>query len=197
MKKLLDSYLQQNGLNRSDVVRATGINTTTVLRSADREADEINPRVTFAVAETLHKMPGQVLGEIIEMEMKNDMTTTEVKLLLIKVLDDVDATALVTVEDMGEDSEAIIAEIDLPSKETIRFAVNNSVDETITRYDVLNDLAFAMNDYDHEEDGEFFPTQRDEGEITWPLIDVEYMGLSKPDADYLSNLSDKIMKLRK
>jgi len=197
MEKLLDSYLKQNGINRSDVVRATSLNLTTIQRSAvpwpdgrGRAAAEINPRVMFAVAETLKKTPGRVFDELLEMEMENDMTTDETKLLLTNALDNADATALVSVEDMGDGDEAIVAEISLPSTDTIRFAVNK-FDGPITKHDVLRDLSYAMNDYDHEEDGEFYPTQPIEG-VDRPLVDAEYMSISKEDAEYLVKLSKKI-----
>lgn len=206
MEKLLDTYLKRNGINRSEVVRKTSINLTTMQRSAvawpdgrDREADEINPRVMFAVAETLRKTPGLVYDELIEMEMENDMTTEETKLLLINVLDEADATALVTVEDMGDDAEAVISEIDLPSKDTVRFVVNK-VDDPITKYDVLTDLAFSMNDFDHEDEGEFYPSRPAESLpplYQRPLVDWEFMGVTKADSDYLSELSDKILEARK
>jgi len=202
MKKLLDSYLNQNGVNRSDVARKAGINVTSIKRSADpwpdgrdREANDVNPRVMFAIAETLKKNPGRVFDELVEMEMENDMTTDETKLLLINVLDEADATALVTIEDMGDGAEAIVAEIDLPSGDTVRFAVNKANDP-ITKYDVLTDLSYAMDDYDHEEDGVLFPSQPVEG-ADRPLVDAEFMSVSKEDADYLSDLSSKIFKARK
>ncbi|VDG31429.1 hypothetical protein [Lactobacillus delbrueckii subsp. bulgaricus] [Lactiplantibacillus mudanjiangensis] len=203
MEKLLDVYLKNNGVNRSNVARAGQTNLTTIQRSAipfsdgtNRNADDINPRVVFAVAETLHKTPGQVLDELIELEMKNDMTTDETKLLLINILDETNATALVTVEDMGDDNEAIVAEIDLPSEDTIRFAVNNLVDNTLTKDDVLTDLRYAMADYDHEEEDGFYPTYHD-GNDERPLIDTEYVPLSKEDADYLEKLSKVLFKAAK
>lgn len=200
MEKLLDAYLKSNDINRSKVAKVGQINLTTIQRSAIpfsdgtvRNADDINPRVIFAVAETLHKTPGQVLDEIIEMEMQKDMTTEEAKLLLINVLDGTDATALVTIEDMGDDNEAIVAEIDLPSEDTIRFAVNNLVDNTLTKDDVLTGLRYAMADYDHEEEDGFYPTYHDENDER-PLVDAEYTPLSKDDADYLEKLSRALFK---
>lgn len=199
MEKLLDTYLKRNNSNRSKIARESGINLTTIKRSADpntdgsgKSATDINPRVMSAIAQAFKKTPGQVYDELIELESENDMTTEETKLLLINVLDNADATALVTTEDMG-DKTAIIAEIDLPSGETIRFSVNNPDDGIITRFGALTDLAYAMADYNHEDDGEFYPTQYDSDQPVY----AEYMGVSNADADYLSQLSDKVLKARR
>lgn len=199
MEKLLDTYLKRNHSNRSKIARQSGINLNTIKRSADpypdgsgKSATDINPRVMAAIAQVFKKTPGQVYDELIELESENDMTTEETKLLLINVLDNADATALVTAEDMG-DKTAVIAEIDLPSGETIRFSVNNPDDDNITRFGVLADLAYAMADYDHEDDGEFYPTQHEDSQP----VDAEYMGVSSADADYLNQLSDKVLKARR
>lgn len=193
--KLFDQYLKSHGTTRAQVSRDTGINASLLQRASDREASDINSHILFTLAEALKKTPGRVMDELIEMEMANDMTTDETKLLLVNALDEADATALVTVEDMGDGIEAVVAEIDLPSGETIRFAVNNG-DEPITKYDVITALAYAMDDYDHEEDGEFYSTQQDEVDDR-PLIDSELTGVSKADSEYLASLSDKIFKARK
>lgn len=193
--KPLDSYLNSFELTRYRLAKMTGIEPKTLQRASEQEATRINSNVVLAIAEALHKMPGQVLDELIEMEMENDMTTEEAKLLLINVLDEADATALVTVEDMGDGAESIVAEIDLPSGDTVRFAINKDTDP-ITKFDVLTDLSYAMDDYDHEEDGEFYPTQQDEGNDR-PLVDSEFTGVSKADSEYLASLSDKIFKARK
>lgn len=202
MEKLLDVYLKENGTNRNRIVRATSLAPRTLQRAVepwpdgrDREANEINPRVMFAVAEVLKKTPGRVYDELIEMEMKNDMTTDEVKLLLTGVLNASNADALVTVDDMGDDQQTVVAEIELLSGEDIRFAVNKG-SEPITKFDVLTDLSYVMDDYDHEDDGEFFPSQPDEG-VDRPLVDWEFVGVSREDSAYLSDLSNKIFKLRK
>lgn len=192
MKKLLDTYLESQGLTRYKISRATKIAATTLQRSSTREADDINPRVLFAVAEVLRTTPGKVLDDLIEMEMKNDMTTSEIKLLLIQTLSQADATALVTVEDMGDGDEAVVVEIDLPSGDTVRFAVNNVADDQVISDDVLRDLSYAMSSFDHEEDGEFYPDRQDEE--ARPLIDVEWMGLSDSDAKYLSEIGDSLVK---
>ena len=207
MKKLLDSYLKENGINRSEVVRKTSINLTTVRRSSvawpdgrEREANEINPRVMFAVAETLRKTPGQVYDELIKLEMENDMTTEETKLLLIKVLDDADATALVTVNDMGDGLEAVVAEIDVPGSDTVRFSVNVDPEVSFSRSEVLADLSDAMGDYTHEDGDEFYPDQPVEALpplYQRPLIDAEYTGISSAAAEYLAELGKKIYKLAK
>lgn len=202
MKKLLDSYLKSNGTNRNQVVKATSINTNTIQRAVnpwpdgrEREADDINPRVLFAVAEVLKTTPGRVLDGLIEMEMANDMTTNETKLLLIRTLDETDATALVTVDDMGDGLEAVIAEIDVPDNDTVRFSVNIDPEVSFTRRELLSELSGAMADYNHEGDGEFYPTRIEDN--VRPLVDAEYMGISSTGAKYLETLSNKIAKLAK
>lgn len=207
MKKLLDSYLKENGINRSEVVRKTSINLTTVQRSAvawpdgrEREANEINPRVMFAVAETLKKTPGQVYDELIEMEMATDMTTEETKLLLIRSLDEADATALVTVENMGDGLEAVVAEIDVPGSDTVRFVVNIDSETSINKSEVLRDLSDAMGGYTNEDEGEFYPDHPVEALpplYQRPLIDAEYTGVSSTGAEYLATLGKRISKLAK
>lgn len=193
--KTLDSYLNKFELTRYRLAKLAHLDQKTLQRASEQEATRMNSNVVLAIAETLHKMPGQVLDELIEMEMENDMTDEETKLLLINVLDEADATALVTIEDMGDDVQAIVAEIDLPSGDTVRFAVNKAA-EPITKFDVLTELSYAMDDYDHEDDGEFFPSQPVEG-ADRPLIDAEFMGVSKEDSKYLSDLSNNIFKTRK
>lgn len=189
---VIDKYLEQHNIKRGRVARLTGIGPTTLQRATEVSATDINPRAMVAIAQALKKTPGQVFDELIDTEMENDMTVEETKLLLIKTLDDADATALVTTEDM-DGKTAVVAEIDLPSDDTIRFSVNNPDDEAITKFDVLTNLSYAMSDYDHEEDGEFYPTQYDELQD----LDAEYIGISQQDSDYLSQLSDKIFKMRK
>ncbi|MGD7020649.1 helix-turn-helix domain-containing protein [Levilactobacillus sp. LN180102] len=192
MKKLLDTYLASQGITRNKISRATKIATTTLQRSSTREADDINPRVLFAIAEVLHTTPGKVLDDLIKMEMKNDMTTSEIKLLLIQTLSQAGATALITVEDMGDGDEAVVAELDLPSGDTVRFAVNNVANDKVICDDVLRDLSYAMSSFYHEEDGEFYPDRQDEE--ARPLINVEWMGLSDSDAHYLSEIGDSLVK---
>ncbi|XHH97507.1 hypothetical protein ACEPPO_00950 (plasmid) [Limosilactobacillus fermentum] len=192
MKKLLDTYLASHEITRNKISRATKIATTTLQRSSTREADDINPRVLFAVAEVLRTTPGKVLDDLIELEMQNDMTTSEIKLLLIQTLSQADVTALITVEDMGDGDEAVVVEIDLPSGDTVRFAVNNTADDQVISDDVMRDLSYAMSSFDHEEDGEFYPDRQDEE--ARPLIDVEWMGLSDSDAKYLYEIGDSLVK---
>lgn len=191
----LDAYLQSQNITRYQISRLTDVGATTLQRATEKNATNINPRVMVAVAEVLKKTPGQVFDDLIEMEMANDMTVDETKLLLIKVLDDSDATALVTVEHMGDGFEAVVAEIDLPSGDTIRFAINHR-DNAITKYDVLNELAYAMDDYDHVESEEYFPTDQG-GDTNQVLVNAEYFGVSQADSEYLSSLSSKIFKMRK
>lgn len=190
--KALDAYLKENGTTRYQISKITGIGATTLQRSTEKCATDINPRAIVAIAQTLKKTPGQVFDELIEKEMENDMTLEETKLLLIKALDDADANALVTSEDM-DGTTAVVAEIDLPSEETIRFSVNNPDDKAITKFNALTDLAYAMDDYDHEEDGLLYPTQHDEPQS----IDAEYTGVTQQDSDYLARLSDNIFKMRR
>lgn len=193
--KLFDQYLKSHGTTRAQVARDTGINASLLQRASDREASDINSHILFTLAEALNKTPGRVMDELIEMEMANDMTTDETKLLLVNALDEADATALVTVEDMGDGDEAIVAEIDLPSGETICFSANKGA-EPITKYDVITQLSYAMDDYDHENDGQFFPSNPSEG-VERPLIDAQFTGVSKADSEYLTDLSSKIFKARK
>lgn len=190
--KVLDTYLEKHGLTRYQISKRTGIGATTLQRSADMCATDINSRVMVAIAQALKKTPGQVFDELIELEMENDMTAEETKLLLIQTLDDADATALVTTDDM-DGKTAVVAEIDLPSEDIIRFSVNTLSDKTITRYDVLNGLAYAMDDYDHEEDGLLYPTRHEEPQD----IVAEYIGVTPQDSDYLGGLSNKIFKMRR
>ena len=186
--KILDTYLKENGTTRAKVARTAGINPTALQRATEREATDINSRVIVAIAETIKKTPGQVFDGLIETEMNTDMTSDETKLLLMSLLDN----ALVTIEDMGDGAEAIVAEIDLPSSETIRFSVNK-LDKPITKESVLTALSYAMDDYTHEDGGKIYPSQPTER----PLIDAEYMGIDQGDADYLAYLSKQIFRARK
>lgn len=191
MDKLLDTFLEKKNLNRNQIAKETGIAPTTLQRSSDKDALAINPRVYAAVAQVLHQTPGQVFDSIIELEEDTDMTIEETKLLLSNTFAKLNVDAFVSIEDMG-DFESVVAEITLPSEDTVRFAVNMLPDEDITRYDVFNDLSDVMDD---------FPTNEDDldlNEHTEPkLIDAETMIVDETDQAYLNDLSKKIFSIRK
>lgn len=192
MDKLLDAYLEKKNLNRYQIAKETGVAPTTLQRSSDKDALAINPRVYAAIAQVLNQTPGQIFDSIIKLEEDTDMTTEEAKLLLSKTLADLNADAFVSVEDMG-DYESVVAEITLPSEETVRFAVNMFDDQNVTRFDVFDALSDAMKDFPTDENQ---VTQRDPS-VEVPLVDVEPIAVSQQDSDYLNDLSNKLFKLRK
>ncbi|WP_304057699.1 hypothetical protein [Levilactobacillus namurensis] len=202
MKNLLGTYLKSNGLTRNKVGRTTPISATTVQRSSDKDALTINPRVLWAISLLIDKTPGQVLDDLIKLEEENDMTTEEIVLLMNKSLKSLGADPLVTVEDLGQDAdgnelEQVVVELDLKGDDdSVRFVINPFVSEEVRKYDVLQDLSYAMADYDHEADGDFYPTNRDDSE-DHELIEPEYMGVSQESADYLYKLSSGIDKIRR
>ncbi|GEP72054.1 hypothetical protein FD12_GL001371 [Lentilactobacillus rapi DSM 19907 = JCM 15042] len=191
MDKLLDTYLEKKNLNRYQIAKETGVAPTTLQRSSDKDALAINPRVYAAIAQVLNQTPGKIFDSIIKLEEDTDMTTEEAKLLLSKTLADLNIDAFVSIEDMG-DYESVVAEITLPSEETVRFAVNMLPDQDITRYDVLNDLSDAMED---------FPTNQDDLDLNDhsepKLIDAEAMVVDEVDQAYLNDLSKNIFSIRK
>lgn len=178
-----------NALLASDISayrigKDTGVTTSAIseTRKGNRKVDNLQ----LSVAEKLGAYWDKELSE---------MSSEAIAFVLRDIFKEFGVGALVTIEDMGDGAEAIVAEIDLPSGDTVRFAVNKANDP-ITKYDVLTALSYAMDDYDHEEDGVLFPSQPVEG-ADRPLVDAEFMSVSKEDADYLSDLSSKIFKARK
>lgn len=202
MKNLLGTYLKSNGLTRNKVGRTTPISATTVQRSSDKDALTINPRVLWAISLLIDKTPGQVLDDLIKLEEENDMTVEEIVLLMNKSLKSLGADPLVTVEDLGQDTdgnelEQVVVELELKGDDDpVRFVINPFVNEEIRKYDVLQDLSYAMADYDHEDDGQLFPTYRGSVE-DHELVEPEYMGVSQESADYLYKLSSGIDKIRR
>lgn len=191
MEKLLDTYLEKYNLKRYQVAKQTGIGTTTLQRSSDKVAFAINPRVYASVAEILHKTPGQVFDEIIRLEEDTDMTTEELKVLLSKVFADMHTDTYVYTEDMG-DFVSVVAEITLPSDETVRFAVNMLPDQDITRDDVFSDLSDAMTDLPTDEDSVV-----EIQDAASRLVVPESIAVSEEDSQFLNELSGKLNVLRK
>ncbi|MBU9788879.1 helix-turn-helix transcriptional regulator [Lentilactobacillus sp. G22-6] len=192
MDKLLDTFLEKKNLSRYQIAKETGIAPTTLQRSSDKDALAINPRVYAAIAQVLHETPGQVFDAIIGLEEDTDMTTEETKLLLSNTFAKLNANAFISIEDMG-DYGSVVTEITLPSEETVRFAVNMLPEKTLTRFDTLTDLGYAMHD---------FPT--DESDVTErggfesiPAVDREAIAVTKEDSKFLDDLSNRILKIRK
>ena len=202
MKNLLGTYLKSNGLTRNKVGRTTPISATTVQRSSDKDALTINPRVLWAISLLIDKTPGQVLDDLIKLEEENDMTTEEIVLLMNKSLKSLGVDPLVTVEDLGQDAdgnelEQVVVELELKGDDDpVRFVINPFVSEEVRKYDVLQDLSYAMADYDHEEEDGYYPTSRDSSE-DHELVEPEYMAISQESADYLLKLSKGIDKIRR
>lgn len=130
----------------------------------------------------------------------NDMTVEEIVLLMSKSLKSLGADPLVTVEDLGQGAdgnelEQVVVELALKGDDDfVRFVINPFVSEKVRKHDVLQGLSYAMADYDHEIDGDFYPTNRDDSE-GHELTESEYMGVSQESADYLLKLSEGIDKM--
>ncbi|CAA66754.1 hypothetical protein phig1ep11 [Lactobacillus phage phig1e] len=192
MEKLLDAYLSSLRLNRRQVSEQTGLNYTTLQRASDKDALMISPRILWGIAMMVDKTPGQVLDELIELEMKDSMTVEEIMLLMKDTFTRLGTNPLISSADMGDGDEAVEVELDLPSGETIRFDIYNYSKEAASRFNVLRGLAAVMQDYDHKEDDGYYPTQTEFSAINVPLVSAEYMAVCKEDAEFLANLGAKL-----
>lgn len=130
-------------------------------------------------------------------DMTPDAIAFIVKNALIKAgVDD----PLMTIEDMGDDGHGnelkqIVAEIELKGDDDpVRFVINPFVNEENTKHNILQDLSFALRDYDNEDEDGYYPTYRDDSE-DHELVEPEYMGVSQESSDYLYNLGLKIGKM--
>lgn len=194
MKKLLDTYLNGLGLTRNQVSKKTGISATTLQRSSGKDAFTINPRVMWAISLMTDKTPGQTFDEIIELEKDTEMTTDEIVLLMNNTFKKLGVDPLITTEDMGDD-EQVVVELDLKSDDDpVRFVINGFVDDA-TRQNVLSDLSYVMDDYDHEKEDGLYPTYRDSEEPK-ELVEGEYMAVSEESSKYLADLSHRIDKMK-
>ena len=198
MEKLLDTYLEKNDLTRYRLSKQTDLSPTTLQRSSDKDAFTINPRVLWGISLVTDKTPGKILDELIELEMENMMTAEEIVLLMTKTFKELNVKSFIYTEDMGYNEPAVMIELDLPSEETVSFAINAySEEETATKDKVLFYLANGMKSFDEEsdeDDGLLLPPYVDASENA-PLVVSEYVGLSKEDADYLYDLGLKINKV--
>lgn len=146
--------------------------------------------------ENMQLKTAEKLGEFWDNELAN-MTPEAIAFIVKEALTKIDIDyLLVTIEDMGDGLESIVAEFNLKGDDdSVRFAVYPYADEDVTRKSILQGLAYAMNDYDHEENGEYFPSYKNDGS-EHDLVEPEYMGISQESANYLSSLSDKIYHLK-
>lgn len=105
---------------------------------------------------------------------------------------------LISSTDMGNGNEAVEVELDLPSGETIRIDIYSYAEgEEATKFNVLRDLRFVLQDYDHEKDDGYYPTDTEfalggSANADIPLVSGEYMAISKEDSEFLSNLSKEL-----
>lgn len=67
----LDLYLQRNNYKRYDVFKKTGISQQLLSTHKNKKIEKYSSKVLIALAQTLEKTPGQVLDELISLEIKN------------------------------------------------------------------------------------------------------------------------------
>lgn len=201
MEKLLDMYLEKNGLTRYQLSKQTHIGSTTLQRASDKDALMINPRVFGAISMVTDKTPGQVFDEIIKMEMENDMTTDEMVLLLNHTFNKAEINTVVhtdsvTIDHDGEDLDVdqVLFEVELPGSDWINFAINPWVESKVTKNDVLASVREAFEDYDNKYEDGYYPTYREEkGQYEDPdFIQSEYTAVTKEQSAWLQSKADKL-----
>lgn len=201
MEKVLDIYLESINLNRCQVSKATGISYAILKYSSERKVFNINPRILWGISLLTDRTPGQILDDLISLEMKTSLSIEDIMLLMKDTFRKFNISALTSVLDMGNNSKAVEIKLILPSTNSIRFKVYNySCEESATRRNLLQDLSFIMQDYTLEKDGNFFPshpefTMDKTAVMAVPLVSGEYIGVSLIDTGYLSKIGLKLQTL--
>ena len=67
----LDLYLQRNNCKRYDVFKNTGVSQQLLSTHTNKKIEKYSSKVLIALAETLNKTPGNVLDELLALEIEN------------------------------------------------------------------------------------------------------------------------------
>lgn len=67
----LDLYLQRNNCKRYDIYKKTGVSQQLLSNHTNKKIKRYSSKILIALANTLNKTPGEVLDELIALELEN------------------------------------------------------------------------------------------------------------------------------
>lgn len=67
---LIDTYLQRHGLKRYDVHKQSGLSNQLLSQNRNKRANELSVKVIEAIAQTVYKTPGEVLNELLALQVE-------------------------------------------------------------------------------------------------------------------------------
>ncbi|MFB9770082.1 hypothetical protein [Lactiplantibacillus modestisalitolerans] len=192
MEKLLDTYLSKMNLNRNRVSVVSGVQATTLQRANDKDAFSINSKVLWALSLATGKTAGQVLDDLVKIEEENNMTTDEIILTLTHSFKALGQTIDFDTENMGYDQVIITVDVPNIDDESVRIGINLLPDTKMTKAELISGVADALRDYDHEDDGEFYPTNHEE-DLQPEMFVPEYQAIAKDSVEFLDDLGRKLV----
>lgn len=159
---LLDEYLKTQNINRNKLAKETDISYTTLQRSSDKNVNNINPRVYYAIAMATGKTTAQVFEEMIDLEMQLNCTIDDYHTFINNIFKENQVHFNISSKENADSIVTSILEIDLIDSEKAVFKIdfNENIDLTIN--EILDSLSKAMNEFNasSEKDGEYLKTLR-------------------------------------